>query len=105
VGRARRIHENLKEPFFKVLIGGHESLEQDVARPADQGMPFNQLEWVRGIKMKKTGWKGTHHKRPTYHVKSLHGRPCIRVQLTWCYVKRLKDAHRELVERKRHVQV
>jgi len=53
VRRANQLHEHLKELLFKVLIRGRESLEQDATCPADQGMPTDQLRWMRGVEVKK----------------------------------------------------
>jgi len=105
VGRTCQLHEHLKEPFFKVLIGGRESLEQDAARPADQRMSADQLRWVGGVEMEETSWEWTHLERSAYHAKGLHGRPRVRMQLNRLHVECLKDTDRERVKRKRHVQV
>jgi len=71
---------------------------------ADQGMSADQLRWVRGVKMKNR-LEGGAPQSLAHHAKSLHEHPYIRVQLTRRHIERLKDAHRERVERKRHVQV
>jgi len=45
----------------------------------------------------------THH--ITQQAKGLKGRPGVRMNLGGRYVERTKDAHRERVERQRHVKI
>ena len=42
-------------------------------------------------------------KNVTYQAECLHGRPCVRMQMTWSNVERLKHAHCERVKRERNM--
>ena len=105
VAHACRLHVHLEELFFEVLKGGCEGFEQHAASPTDQRMPTNQLSRMGGIEMQKARRERAHPKRSAHHVKSLHGRPRIRVQLSQSHVKCLKDTGHERIKGKGHMEV
>ena len=65
----------------------------------------DQLGRMGHIEMQKARRERTHPKHSTHHVKSLHGRPRVGMQLDRGHVKFPKDTGRESIKRKGHLEV